>query len=114
MVSVSLTVSVLQLMQMASKSSVAGLDSFGFESHISRRGATNKRTSANPAAEAKNLMKFFVMRSGKGCCLLRSNKMSQLSTAAAKAKLNCLVKIEHENNFISIDGINSYLLKKNR
>lgn len=76
MVSVSLTVSVLQLMQMASKSSVAGLDNFGFESHISKRGAANKRTSAKPATEAKNLMKFLVMRSGKGCCLLHSNKAS--------------------------------------
>ena len=75
--SVSLTVSVLQLMQMASKSSVADLDSFGFESHISRRGAASRRTSAKPATEAKNLMKFFVMRSGNGCCLLYSNKINQ-------------------------------------
>ena len=76
MVSVSLAVSVLQLIQMASKSSAAGLDNFGFDSQISRRGAASRRTSAKPATEARNLMKFFVMRSGTGCCLLHQNQKS--------------------------------------
>ena len=64
MTSESLAVSGLQLIQIESRRSEAGLDNFGFESHISKREAARIRTSGTPAIEETNLRKFFVITSG--------------------------------------------------